>query len=261
MWQEVFCVPCADENLAHIPDGLSYEDALMAVDVMATGYTAAADAEIHEGQITAVLGTGAVGLMAIAAAHEKKARVIAVGSEKRDINTELAMEFGADAVISYKDGHLLKGNLPSIGCRKDVPERSPLANSLSQGAVDTILDCTLGKGVDACIITGGMPGSLKTACDIIKYGTGIAVNVAYIEGSGDIPLPIFSLGRGMSGKTFKFSLSKGGRKWTEKMLEKAALVHPGKLITGKLKGFDSIPAALSFMKNRDNETIKIMIEV
>lgn len=261
MWQEVFYVPSADENLAHIPNGLSYENALMAVDVMATGFTAAEDADIKEGQIVAVLGTGAVGLMAIAAAHEKGALVIAVGSEKRKLNTDLAMEFGADAVISYKDGHLLKGMLPFAACVNCVPERSPLANSLSQGVVDTILDCTLGKGVDACIITGGMPDSLKTACDIIKYGTGTAVNIAYIEGSGDISLPIFSLGRGMAGKTFKFSLSKGGRKWTEEMLKKALSVEPGKMITKKLNGFDSIPEALSMMKERDNETIKIMIEV
>ena len=261
MWQEVFFVPCADENLSRIPAGTSIEDALMAVDVMATGYTAADDADIKENQTVAVLGTGAVGLMAIAAAHEKKAHVIAVGSEKRKKNTELAMEFGADAVISYKDGHILKGILPQNGSAENIPERSPLANSLSQGTVDTILDCTLGKGVDACIITGGMPDALKTACDIIKYGTGIAVNVAYIEGSGDVSLPVFSLGRGMAGKTFKFSLSKGGRKWTEEMLEKAKTVGPGKMITKKLKGFDSIPAALSVMKDRDNETIKIMIEV
>lgn len=261
MWQEVFYVPSADENLSRLPAGISFEDALMAVDVMATGYTAADDADIKENQTVAVLGTGAVGLMAIAAAHEKSAHVIAVGSELRKINSELAMEFGADAVISYKDGHILKGILPQNGSAENIPERSPLANSLSQGTVDTILDCTSGKGVDACIITGGMPDALKTACDIIKYGTGIAVNVAYIEGNGDVSLPVFSLGRGMSGKTFKFSLSNGGRKWTEKMLEKAKTLRPGKMITKKLKGFDSIPAALSVMKDRDNETIKIMIEV
>lgn len=261
MWQEVFHVPYADENLAHIPEALSPEDALMAVDVMATGFTAADEAELKEEQTAVVLGTGAVGLMAIAAAHEKKARVIAVGSEKRTLNTELALKYGADAVISYKDGHLLGGRLPFPGCMECIPIRSPLANSLSQGTVDTILDCTLGKGVDACIITGGMPDALKTACDIIKYGTGIAVNVAYVEGSGDVSLPVFSLGRGMAGKTFKFSLSKGGRKWTEEMLEKAKTVGPGKMITKKLKGFDSIPVALSLMKDRDCETIKIMIEV
>lgn len=261
MWQEVFYVPSADENLAHIPQGLSYEDALMAVDVMATGFTAADEANIQKGQVAVVLGTGAVGLMAVAAAHEKGAHVIAVGSEKRELNTELAMAFGADAVISYKDGHILKGNLPCIGCGKCVPERSPLANSLSQGVVDTVLNCTLGKGVDSCIITGGMPDSLKTSCDIIKYGTGTAVNVAYIEGNGEIALPIFSLGRGMAGKTFKFALSKGGRKWTEEMLQKASHINPGKLITKKLSGFDSIPTALSMMKERDSETIKIMIEV
>ena len=78
-----------------------------------------------------------------------------------------------------------------------------------------------------------------------------------------IGLPIFSLGRGMSGKTFKFELSRGGRDWLEAMLDEAARCDSmqGALVTTKLKGFEAIPKALELMHERPAGTVKIMVEM
>lgn len=262
MWQEVFYVPDADRNLAKLPEGISPMDALMAVDVMATGYSAVFDGEIRAGETVCILGTGAVGLMAAAAAFEAGANVISVGSPVRRLNTELAEHFGAGAVLSYRDGTVLAGSLPVRRQESSASGRSDKANSTSSPAVDAVLDATGGKGADVCIITGGMPESLLQACDLVKYGTGRVVNVSYIEGEGTVELPIFSLGRGMAGKRFCFSLSRGGRAWTEKMLEKAGKLKPGCMVTDTLTGFDSIPEALCQMKEHKPGCIKtaVMIE-
>lgn len=264
MWSEYFKVPDADINLAHIPEGLSHEAALMAVDMMATGYTAAAEAEIKQGQTVAVIGSGAVGLMAAAAARRMSGSdgyVIMIGSDKDPINAELAESFGADAYISYRDGHVIRNNRPELAV--SYPERDPRANSTGSPAVNAVFDCTGGIGADRVLICGGGHEALAQASDMIRYGTGVAVNVAYTEGSGFIGLPIFSLGRGMSGKIFKFELSRGGRAWIEKMLDEASKCGglQGRLVTHRLSGFDAIPESLRMMHERPSGLIKIMVEL
>lgn len=333
MWSEQFYVPDADQNLAHIPDGVTPEQALMAVDVMATGWTAAEQAEIASGQTVVVLGLGAIGLAALAAAKELGAGLlIAVGSPKRPECTQLAAEYGADLVISYRDGSRLfersggtagdsetfgqeelladkmEANSQSFGKkaglfagaakRNGAAERHPAANSTKSAAVDAILNLTENQGADRVIICGGGQEALAQACDLVKYGTGIVSNVAYFEGTGTIGLPIFSLGRGMAGKTFKFSFCRGGRHRMEKLLQliaegnrarKAAqsaaasgtisdiseeeektgaagglklnIPDFGKLVTHHLSGSREIPHALRQMRDKPEGLIKIMVEV
>ena len=264
MWAERFVVPEADSNLAHIPEGVTYEAALMAVDMMATGYTAVEEAGICDDQNVVVIGSGAVGLMAASGAAGRlqgTGRVIVIGSDKDPVHIELAREMGTDIYISYRDGRILFGE---DRCDIDkYSERDPRANSTQSPAVEAVFKCTGGKGADRVLICGGGQEALMQASDMAVYGSGIIVNVAYFEGSGTIGLPIFSLGRGMSGKTFKFELSRGGRGWIEKMLETAKETGSiqGKLITDRMKGFDAIPEALELMRRRPAGTVKIMVEI
>lgn len=291
MWAERFKVPMADINLAHIPNGLSMEAALMAVDMMATGFTAAEEADIEEGMSVLIIGSGAVGLMAAAGAMQKGAwRSYVIGTDKSTANIDAAAAFGADAYISYRDGHLIfaddeaKEALSEWNNNK-IPHKDPRANFVGSKAVDTVFALTRGEGVDRVLICGGGHEALAEACDCVKYGGGTVVNVSYIEGSGSIGLPVFSLGRGMSGKNFKFCLSRGGRAWIEKMLNiawdreknqntqpdlyentdnvnnlKSEEQSPGRLVTHRLYGFDSIPEGLRLMHERPAGLIKIMIE-
>ena len=239
-WQERFKVPMADENLARIPQRMRPETALMSVDMLATGYSAAEAAGIKPGMTVAVFGTGAVGLMAILSAKLFGAgEVIAVGSETRPLCTELALKFGASCVLSQRDLHLLAGE------GELVPGKTH---------------------VDRCIICGGPKRALVTACDAVCYGTGVVVNCAYIEGEGSVELPIFSLGRGMSGKTFKFVLSKGGRNFLEKMLMFADRLREegtdiGVLVTHRTRGLGSVPEALRMMHEKPEGLVKVMVEV
>ena len=264
MWSELFKVPEADMNLAHIPEDVSLEAALMAVDMMATGYTAASEALIEQGQTVCVIGSGAVGLMAASAAKRmtgNEGQVIIIGSDKDPVNAKLAKAFDVDTYISYQDGSCIYNNKEE---RMTVnPTRDKRANSVQSAATDIVFSCTGGYGADAVLICGGGAEALAQACDIVRYGTGIVVNVSYIEGSGMIGLPIFSLGRGMSGKTFKFELSRGGRDWLEAMLDEAARCDSmqGALVTTKLKGFETIPKALELMHERPAGTVKIMVEM
>lgn len=264
MWSELFKIPDADMNLAHIPEEVSLEAALMSVDMMATGYTAASEAMIEPGQTICVIGSGAVGLMAASAAKRMagdEGQVIIIGSDKDPVHAKLAYGFAVDTYISYRDGSIVYNNKNER--MRSYPARDRRANSLDSSATDAVFDCTGGYGADAVLICGGGENALSQACDIVRYGTGIVVNVAYVEGSGTIGLPIFSLGRGMSGKTFKFELSRGGRDWLEAMLDEAARCDSmqGELVTDRLQGFDAIPEALKLMHERPAGTVKIMVEI
>lgn len=302
MWAEYFLVPDADQNLAHLPADISMEAALMCTDMLPTGFTAAEGAFISPGQTAVVLGTGAVGLMAVSAARILGAsHIIAVGSARRPLCTKLAMDFGAELVLSYQDGRVLAmrdgttsekpggsneaaealcgsraegsvsssapgtGSLQYDKAQQEAAHaaRSPLANAAKNPAVDRILDLTVNAGADAVLICGGGKRSLLEASDLVRYGTGIAVNVEYIEGQGTVELPIFSLGRGMAGKTFRFLLSRGGRSFTERMLQYAAKgdAAPERLVTHHLKGFDKIPEALELMREKPGDLIKVMLEI
>ena len=277
MWSELFKVPAADRNLAKIPEGVSMEAALMAVDMMATGYTAAAAAARPvaavtipcnawtkgslEGLSVLVIGSGAVGLMAIAGAHSLgAARIFCIGTDKDRINLDLAVRYGAGVYISYRDGRVLYGDPAPDD--KEI-RIDPRANAAGDAAVDTVLRMTKGEGVDRILICGGGQDVYVKACDMLRYGSGAAVNVAYIEGTGTIPLPVFSLGRGMAGKSFLFTLSRGGRGWVERMLAEVQKNHadPGLLVTHHMQGFDSIPEALAEMHRRPEGLIKVMVEV
>lgn len=75
-------IPFANVGPAIVPDGVSDEDAILISDIFTTGYFGADMADIHPGNVVAVLGCGPVGQFAIASAKLFDAgRVIAVDCE------------------------------------------------------------------------------------------------------------------------------------------------------------------------------------
>ena len=256
-FQEVFYLPYADKNLAHIPENVSLEQALMCVDVVTTGFTAVEDGKVSKGDTVLVMGIGAIGLSAIMGAELKNAKKIyAIGSRKE--NVEIAEKLNAE-VLNYKT---LKCELPD--------GLHPMANYTNSDIVNYILKETNNKGVDSVLICGGNDNSLSEAIDVVKYGTGIVANVMYYgsntvveNGKEDaLLIPKFSIGKGMAGKTLKFSLAKGGRERLEELLKLCSkdLIHPEIFITKKYNGLDKIKKAIYDMKERKAIKIAIYIE-
>jgi len=72
-------VPFADVGMQKIPDGLRDEQVLFLTDILPTGYMAAENCHIQEGDVVAVFGCGPVGQFAIMSAYLLGAeRVIAI---------------------------------------------------------------------------------------------------------------------------------------------------------------------------------------
>lgn len=232
VFAEKYSVEDADTTLVHIPEGITDEQALMSVDVVTTGFTGAEYADIKIGDTVCVMGIGPIGLMAVAGAGILGAgRIIAVGT--KPICIELAKKYGATDVVSYKEGNL----------------------------VEQIRQMTNGVGVDATIIAGGDGNVLSQAYDITRYGIGTISNINYFGGTGYLPLPIFSGGRGMCGKTLHMELAKGGRARIERIMSmiKYGRVDPQPLVTHHLNGLKSIEDALYMMRDKPQDLIKVMV--
>ncbi len=232
---EFFHVNLADNNLAHLPEGMSQEAAVMITDMMSTGFMGAENAGIELGSTVAVLGIGAVGLCGIAGAKLRGAgRIFAVGT--RPVSVEVAKKYGATDIISYRDG--------------DTAEQ--------------ILDATDGEGVDAVIISGGGPDILIDACKMAKAGSKISNNNYFGKGEGEkdtLPLCRIGWGFGMADKDIITGLCPGGRVRMERLADIVTYgrMDPELLVTHKFKGFDKIEDALLLMKEKPRDLIKPVV--
>ena len=232
VFSERFLIPDADTTLAKIPEGVSLEQALMCVDVVTTGFTGAENANIKFGDTVVVMGIGPIGLMAVAGAKLPGAsRILAVGSRPKCV--DMAYRFGATEVLSYKNGDI----------------------------VAQVMERTNGLGADSVIICGGNDEVFAQAIDMVRYGIGTVSNVNYFGGTGNLPFPKFSGGRGMAGKTIHNELACGGRVRIERMLSmvKYGRIEPECLVTHKLSGFDNVEKALYLMKEKPADLIKVMV--
>ncbi|RYE62455.1 MAG: glutathione-dependent formaldehyde dehydrogenase, partial [Rhizobiaceae bacterium] len=119
-------IPYADVGPIVVPDGLTDEQVLFLSDIFPTGYMAAENCDIKQGQTVAVFGCGPVGLFAIKSAFLLGAeRVIAIDTVPERL--ALAQQSGAET-LDYAD--------------EDLQQR--------------ILDMTNGLGPDAVIEAVGL---------------------------------------------------------------------------------------------------------
>ena len=229
---EKFAVRSADMNLCHLPEGLSYEKALMVVDMMTTGFHGCELGNVRYGDTVVVFGIGPVGLMAVAGAKLMgAAQLIAIGTRPNCV--AIAKEYGATDILSYKDGDL----------------------------VEQIMKVTNGRGVDVAIVAGGDDVTLNQAFAVTRCG-GHMVNLNVITGVAEFKFDALSCAAGFMGhKTINGGLCPGGRRRAERLtaMVMADRVDTSKLITHRFYGFDKIGEALQMMKDKPRDLIKPIV--
>lgn len=118
VFAEFFTLNKADANLVILPEDVSEDAALMAVDMMSTGFYGVEMSDVQLGDSVVVFGIGPVGLMTGAGAKLRDAdRIYAIGT--RPNCAEHAREYGATNIISYKDGNLVQQILVKEGGQVD----------------------------------------------------------------------------------------------------------------------------------------------
>lgn len=231
VFAELFHVNEADANLAHLPQGVKPEEAVMLSDMVPTGFHGAELADVRYGDSVCVIGIGPVGLMAVAASRLRGAgRLIAVGTRPKCV--EAARFYGATDIVSYRDGDLTA----------------------------QVLERTAGRGVDCVIIAGGDCDTFAQAVRMTRPGGRIG-NVNYLGSGEQICIPCLEWGCGMGHKQLRGGLMPGGRLRMEKL---AALLQYGRLdtaplLTHRFQGFQHIEEALMLMKQKPRELIKPVV--
>lgn len=189
---------------------------LTLADVMATGYHAAATAEVKPGDTVVVMGDGAVGLCGVIAAKLRGASRIIAMSRHED-RQKLAQEFGATDII---------------------PERG-------DEAVEAVMELTDGVGVDAILECVGTEQSVDTAIKIGRPGA-IVGRVGLPHNPAMDTSILFWKNIGLRGGLASVTTH------DRESLLKAVLdgkINPGKVFTNRFK-LDDIQAAYDAMDQR-----------
>ena len=106
-------VPFSDVGPIVIPDGMDDDEVLFLSDILPTGWMAAENAGIQEGDTVAVWGCGPVGLFAVQSAMLMgAAQVIAIDHHPHRL--ELAQKFGAQ-IINYEETHVREALVEMTG--------------------------------------------------------------------------------------------------------------------------------------------------
>lgn len=217
---EYFCVRNVDMNCAKIPDNVNDIQAVMVTDMVSTAWNGVEQAEIELGESVAVFGVGPVGLSAIGAAVLKGAgRIYAIGTNPKGV--ELAKQYGATDIISYKDGDI----------------------------IEQIIELN-GGPVDVSIIGGGPASCFAQAMTMTRGGGSVCSVNAFYE---DVVIPVSAWNSGMKTQTIKGHQCTGGRDLFERYLTMISLgrFNPEPMVTHVFHGLHELEACLWAKKEYD----------
>ena len=140
-------VPHANLGMFKIPEGLTEEDVLFVGDILSTGYMGAENASIEPGDTVAVMGSGPVGMCAMATARLwGPAQIIAVDMDESRLDRALKNGI-ADIALNPK-----KANVP-----------------------EAIKELTQGRGADRTIEAVGVKGTYDLALNSVRAGGNVSI--------------------------------------------------------------------------------------
>jgi len=239
-------IPYADVGPIVVPDGLTDEQVLFLSDIFPTGYMAAENCDIKQGQTVAVFGCGPVGLFAIKSAFLLGAeRVIAIDTVPERL--ALAQQSGAET-LDYAD--------------EDLQQR--------------ILDMTNGLGPDAVIEAvgleshgaGGVMETLQTKLSATERPYALNQAILACRPGGTVSLPGVFVGPAVPTSLGAF-MGKGltlktGQTHVQRYLEPLMkLIQDGKidpsfLITHRI-GLEEGPEAYKTFRDKQDGCVKVVI--
>lgn len=223
---QFFKVRGADVSMAHVPPAVDDEHAVLATDVMSTGFGAIERANMRPGDTVAIFAQGPVGLCATAGARLMGAgRIITVESVPERI--EMSKRLGADIVLD--------------------PEN----------AVAEIMALTNNRGVDVAVEALGHQVTFENCCAVVRMGGTVSSVGVY----GAFPTLTMSTGGSFLHRQIVTTFCPSGRPRLEQLF---GLVASGKvnlrgLFTHRMKLGDA-PAAYDLFRERKAGVLKIALE-
>ena len=247
---EYLRVPMADIGPIKIPDEVTDEQALFLSDIFPTGYMAAENAQIVDGDTVAIWGCGPVGQFAIRSALMMGAgRVIAIDEVPERLR--MAEDGGAETIdFSKTDVHdelmvRTKGRGPdscidAVGCE-----------AAGHGAADAVLD----KVKAMTLLATDRVHVLRQAIMACRKGGTVSIPGVYV-GMGD-KLPIGAMmNKGLTVKTGQTHV----QKYTKLLLAKivAGEIDPSFVVTHPAT-LEEAPAMYKKFRAKEDGCIKVVL--
>jgi threonine dehydrogenase-like Zn-dependent dehydrogenase len=249
---EYLRVPFADVGPIKIPDGLPDEKVLFLSDVFPTGYMAAENAEIEQGDTVAVWGCGPVGQFTMKSARMLGAeRIIAIDNVPERLDMA-ARECGAetvnfDEVNVYETLQDMTGGIGPDRCIDAVG-----CEALAGGAPDGIIDAIK----TATFMATDRTHVLRQAIWCCRKGGTISMPGVYVGFADKIPLGSF-MNKGLTLKTGQTHMPK----YMPMLLEKVqnGEIDPSFIITHEVP-LEEAPEAYHTFKHKQDGCIKVVLK-
>jgi len=246
-------VPFADVGPFKIPEELSDEQALFLTDIFPTGYMAAENCDIREGDTVAVWGCGPVGQFAVASALLLGAeRVIAIDREPErlrmaagqgDAVTALDFEEAGDVVSALGD---LTGGLGPDACIDAVGMEAHVGGIV--GVYDRVKQ--------AMMLETDRPVALREAILACRKGGTVSVPGVYGGFLDKVPFGAL-MNKGLTIKTGQTHVHRYLEPLTR--LIQGGKIDPSFVITHRMPLADA-PRGYEIFNNKQDECVKVVLK-
>ena len=243
-------VPFSDVGPMVVPDDLEDDKVLFLTDILPTGWMAAENADIGEGDIVAVWGAGPVGLFAAQSAKVMgAAKVISIDHHPRRL--ELARRLGAET-IDYTQTHVLEALMDMSGGIGPDAVIDAVGMESHGMAPDNLLEYakqTVGVGADRAHV-------LREALMAVRKGGRVSIPGVYGGMTDKFPTGAL-MEKGLQVRTGQTHV----QRYTKKLLE---MIREGKLDTTFLIShrlpLEEAPTGYANFHSNQNEWTKVVLK-
>ncbi len=247
---EYIRVPYADVGPLKVPSHLSDEQVLFLSDIFPTGYMAAENCNIHQGDLIAIWGCGPVGLFAIRSAFMLGAeRVIAIDTVPERL--ELARQAGAETldfgeVDVYDEIQARTHGRGADSCIDAVG---------TEAHVGASFDAVLDRVKQAMFLGTDRPHVLRQAIHCCRNGGNISIPGVYGGLLDNIPMGS-AVNRGLTMRMGQTHM----HRYMQPLLERIERgeIDPSFVITHRLT-LDEAPAAYKTFRDKEDGCVKVFL--
>jgi len=243
-------VPFADVGPMKVTDSLTDEQVLFLSDIFPTGYMAAENCEIKQGDVIAVWGCGPVGQMAIRSALLLGAdRVLAIDDVPDRLR--MAAEGGAETINFDQESVFERVKILTGGRGPDA-----CIDAVGLEAHGSTLDAYIDKAKTAAFLATDRPNALRQAIHACRKGGIVSIPGVYGGFLDKIPFGAAF----QKGLTFKMGQTHV-MKYMKPLLDRIERgdIDPSFVITHRLP-LDEAPNAYKIFKEKRDHCIKVVLK-
>ena len=248
-------VPFADVGLFKIPDGLTDEQVVFLTEIFPTGYMAAENCQIQQGDTVAIWGCGPVGQFAIRSAFMLGAdRVIAIDSVPERL--QMAKDGGAE-VINYEEVEHEEVRLVEA-LKEMTGGRGPDAvmDAVGMEAHGMGLEGFYDRAMQAVKLETDRPNVLRQAIIACRKGGTVSVPGVYTGLVDKIPMGAF-MNKGLTMKTGQTHVHRYLRPLLEHVQN--GKIDPSFVITHSLS-LEKAAHGYEIFNNKKDNCIKVVLK-